>query len=449
MSKTFEYLAENQGRFIDEIKEFCRQPSISAQNVGMKEMSDLVVKYLKRLGVETRILSKDGFIPVIYGELKGLSSKSILIYNHYDVQPPDPLDEWESDPFLPVERDGKIYARGVSDNKGTLLSRLYAIEAMLKTMGKLPYTIKFLIEGEEEIGSPNLKDVLDENAELLKADLCLWENSFKDENDRPVIRLGNKGFCIVELHSKVLSKDYHSRFAPILPNAVWRLVWALASLKDQSEFILIDGFYDDVLEISQAEKAVLEIMDFNEDRIKEKSGASTFLVNASGNQAIQNLYSKPTCNIAGIKGGYTGTGAKTILPAKAFAKVDIRLVPNQDPDDIYTKLVKHLQKHGFDDISVRPVAQYKASKTRLDDPYVKLVCQAGKDVYGEDMVIEPNSPGSGPRFLLDDNKMPIIAIGVGYAGSNNHAPNENIKIIDFFQATKHVIKILEYFSKEC
>ena len=241
-------ITRNEKTYVDELRELLSKPSISAQNVGIQETAEWIVRYMESMGMKAQIHPMGGGHPVVYGELQGESDKSILFYNHYDVQPPEPLELWETEPFSPQIRDGKLFSRGVADNKGCLMARLQAVKAVLDTQGKLPVTVKFLVEGEEEIGSPHLRTFVDGHRELLRSDLCIWENAYGDEDGNPTIRLGNKGMCYVELTIQSMKSDTHSKNATIYPNAAWQMIWALSSLKDKNENILIDGFYDHVVD---------------------------------------------------------------------------------------------------------------------------------------------------------------------------------------------------------
>lgn len=257
MKKSFEYVDRNFDGFISEVQDICKQPSIAARNMGMKETANKIYDKMKSLGIDCRLIPVEGGYPVIFGEIKGETDKTIIFYNHYDVQPPEPLDKWNYPPFGAEIHDGRIYARGVSDNKGALYSRLHAVQTILSSEGKLPINVKFIVEGEEEIGSPHLEKFAQEHKDLLNADACIWENSAKDENDNPKIRMGCKGMLYVELKVNTAKVDFHSKMAPIIPNAAWRLVWALGTLKDKNDKVLIDGFYDSVKPISKDELNVL------------------------------------------------------------------------------------------------------------------------------------------------------------------------------------------------
>ena len=320
----------------------CRQPSVVAQNLGMAEMADLVETLLGEIGFQTQRLYAEGAPPAIYGELHGRSDYTILLYNHYDVQPPEPLELWHSSPFEPTVHNGKLYARGVSDNKAEIASRLIAIRALRAVYGELPITIRWIIEGEEEIGSPHFGAIAKTYSSLLQADGCLWEGSGFDPTDRPHLGLGTKGLLYVQLDIQGTGIDAHSGSAPILPSAAWRLVQALATLRSPEGQVLIPGFYDAVLPPSAAQLSAIIDQTDQDAELREAYKVEHFVDNLSGAELRKREAFTPTCNIAGLASGYTGEGSKTVLPAKAMAKIDFRLVPEQNPDDILEKLQAHL-----------------------------------------------------------------------------------------------------------
>ncbi len=327
---TFEaFLAEQHDRFINDLKSFVAQPSVAATGDGMIEMAALVQQRLEQIGATVQQIPTGG-APIIYAEL-GSGSRTLLIYNHYDVQPPDPIDLWTTPPFEPTVRDGKLFGRGVSDNKGDLSCRLHAIEAWQKTIGPLPLKIKWVIEGEEEIGSQHLPAFAQQYAARLQADGCLWETGGKGEDERMSLVMGLKGIQYLELRTRGAERDLHSGYAAIAPSAVWRLVWALNTLKDQNDEILIEHYYDHVRAPNEAELTMLKAMPFDEAKRKSALGIERFINDEHGLDVLKRLYYGPTVTICGIQSGYTGEGMKTVLPNSAFAKIDCRLVPDLTP----------------------------------------------------------------------------------------------------------------------
>jgi len=444
VEQVYEYIEANWLNAIEDLKRLLSQPSISAQGAGIEEAAALTAGLLQEYGVPPRILPTPGGPPVVYGELQGDSPFTLLLYNHYDVQPPEPLELWSTPPFEPSIVDGKLYARGVSDNKGDIIARLLAIKAFLRARGRLPVSIKFLIEGEEEIGSPHLPAFIRENQALLKSDACLWEGGGLNWGDRPTITLGLKGIINVDLEVRGAVRDVHSSLAPIVPNPAWRLVWVLNSIKDADENILIDGFYDDVRPPTPEEIEAIEAIPSEEEEMRANLGIERFLKGLKGVDLQLHSILEPACTINGIISGYTGEGSKTVLPCYARAKLDFRLVPDQRPDDIIAKLRKHLEKHGFTDMVLSAGEGENPARTPLDSPFASVVNDAAREVYGCEPIIKPSMSGSGPMFSFTDIlAIPVASSGVSNPDSRDHAPDENIRLADFILSAKHVAAILD------
>jgi len=427
-----------------ELGDFCSQPSISAQGVGMAEMEALVTAALERRGFATRRVETARY-PAILAERRGSGDRRILLYNHYDVQPPEPLDQWLSPPFTPTLRDGKLFARGVMDDKGHLVCRLAAIDAVREVYGELPCTVKFLIEGEEEISSPNLEAVVRDNSAELGADLCLWEFGEVDGEGISMQYLGFRGLLYVELSLRALARDCHSGiWGTLLPNAAWRLNWALSSIKSRDERILIPGFYESVVPPSDADLRLMEELPLISREELSAMGAGGFIHPYSSHAEFhRNASLIPSCTICGMGSGYQGEGQKTIVPATATAKLEFRLVPDQAPEEILARLRSHLDAEGFGDIDIRCVGKIHPARTPVDHPYVRMVAESAREVYGRAQRVYPMSGGSGPAHLFRRHLgLPIMTAGVGYLGSNIHAPNENIRLDDFFRGIRHTARIM-------
>jgi acetylornithine deacetylase/succinyl-diaminopimelate desuccinylase-like protein len=443
------YLDKNLDQSLAELSKYVSQPSISAQNVGLKECAQIVKEMLEKRGFKAEIMATEG-APVVFGERKGQSDKTLLIYNHYDVQPPEPLELWESPPFEPQIRAGKMYGRGVSDDKSHLTSRLFAIDAILAETGELPCNIKFIVEGEEETASVHLHDFVTNNLEKLKADACIWEFGGVDHREVPMQYLGLRGICYVELSVESLSTDVHSGLGgSIFPNAAWRLTWALASLKGVDERIRIPGFYDDVIPPSDRDRELMAKLPDIEDEYKKRFGVKEFIKGLKGgvDLKIEEVFT-PTCTICGITSGYQGPGSKTVQPAKASAKVDFRLVPNQKPQDILKKLRTHLDAEGFGDVKIDFLGGEASARTDPDDPFIKLVVNTADDVYDRPMEIVPLVGGSGPSYpFVHDLGLPVATMGLGYPDTRAHAPNENIRLDLYLQHAKHMARVIKEFSK--
>ena len=446
MQNIYDYIDDHWQDALEDLKRLCRQPSISAQGVGMAEVVQLLVRMMREYDIDAQVLPSpgDGY-PLIYGEVAGDSPTTLLFYNHYDVQPPEPLELWGSPPFEPTQYESNLRARGVSDNKGDIVARLLAIRAFQKVRGKPPVSVKFIIEGEEEIGSPNIVAFVENNRQLLKADACIWECGGVNWRNEPVVSLGLKGILYVQLEVRGASQDVHSSMATVVPNPAWRLVWALSSLKDMEENIRIEGFYDDVLPPTQREIDAINAMPMDEEETKQALGLESFVKGVTGFDYKSRHIIEPICNICGLDSGYTGSGSKTVLPCLARAKIDFRLVPNQSPDDILAKLRRHLDSHGFGDVVIAPQTEGEsAARTPLDSPFVSVVSEAAREVYGVEPVIVPSMAGSGPMHSFTDTLgLPTALIGVMYPGSSPHAPNEHIRLADFILGAKHIAAVLE------
>lgn len=435
-------------RSLQELARLCSQPSIAAQDEGMDECAQLVAEMLAERGFQVEILPSGGY-PVVYGERAGRTNRTLLLYNHYDVQPPEPLDLWDSPPFEPEIWHGVMYARGVSDDKGHIICRLAAIDALLESEGDLPCTVKFLIEGEEEIGSPNLPAFIDAEKERLAADACLWEFGGVDHEDRPVLYAGLRGIQYVELRVKTANLDAHSGLGgSIFPNAAWRLTWALASLKAEDERIRLPGFYDRVVPPSDRDLELLAALPDDSQDLLERYGLSDFIKGLDGGLELQReaIFS-PTCTICGLSAGYRGPGAKTVLPAEASAKVDFRLIPDQRPEEVLEQLRAHLDAHGFSDIEIVPMSGEPPGRSDPDDPFLQMVAEAARDVYGQPQIIHPMSGGSGPIHpFIETLGLPVATAGVSYPGARVHAPNENIRVQDFVNGVRHTARLMQKFA---
>ena len=443
------FLETNLDRSIAELSRLVAQPSVGAQNLGMKECAALVGGMLRARGFDVRIMDTQG-APVVYGERKGRSDKTLLIYNHYDVQPPEPLELWETPPFEPSLRNGKLYGRGVSDDKGHIVSRLHAMDAILESDGELPCTIKFVIEGEEETASVNLYKFVVDNRELLKADACMWEFGGVDHTDTPVQYLGLRGICYVELSIDLLSTDVHSGLGgSIFPNAAWRLIWALNTLKGPDERILIPGFYDNIKKPTARDVELLSALDDPTEDYKSRYGVPYFIKGLTGGVElkVEEIFS-PTCTICGLTSGYQGPGSKTVLPARASAKVDFRLIPDQDPADILKKLRAHLDAQGFTDVQVTDLGGDAPARTDPDDPFIQLVAKLAEEVYEMPMKLIPMSGGSGPNHpFVHVLGLPVATAGLGYPDTKAHAPNENIRVDLYLKHARHMARVIAEFAK--
>ena len=445
MSAYDEYIVSQHDRFIADLQSFLRQPSVAATNDGIQPMADLVQARLEQIGATVRQIPTGG-APVVYAEL-GSGRRTLLIYNHYDVQPAEPLDLWTQPPFEPDVRDGKLYARGVSDDKGDLLCRIQAIETWQKTIGPLPLKIKWVIEGEEETGSPHLAEFARTHATMLNADGCLWEGGGKDEADRFTLSMGLKGIQYLELRVRGAARDLHSGYAAIVPSPVWRLVWALQTLKDENDNILIEHYFDQVRAPSEAEREMLKAMPFDETKLKTAFGIERFIGDEHGLDALVRLLYGPTLTICGIQAGYTGEGMKTVLPNYAFAKMDCRLVPDLTPELCVSLLRAHLDRRGFTDVEIVPLSSEYPALSPIDSEVVRAAQAAARDIYGADPVLQPLVAGSGPMHPLSTGLgIPAVLAGIGYSDTRAHAPDENIRLADYFEGIRFIGRFIEHFA---
>jgi len=431
------YIDAHKERFLDELGALVRQPSVAAQGLGIAETAALVRARLERLGAEVRMLEADGGAPLVYATL-GAGPRTLLIYDHYDVQPAEPLELWHSPAFEPTLRDGKLYGRGVADNKGNLMLRIQALEAWLATRGELPLRIVFAVEGEEEVSSRTLPAVCTEYADLLRADGCLWETGGRNIDERPVVTAGAKGIQYVELVARGASADLHSQYGAVVPNPAWRLTWALATLKTPDGRVQIPGFYDRIRPPSAADMAALASIPDNDAALLSDFGIPEFLDGARGIERLKRHLFDPTCTICGLVSGYTGSGSKTVLPSEARAKIDFRLVPDMEPEDILARLRAHLDANGFADIAITNLGGEHPARSDLGSPVVRAAVESARQTYGLEPIIYPTMAGTGPMYPLCQalGTRVTSGAGAGYHGTQVHAPNENIRLDDYWLAMR-------------
>lgn len=448
MEKALKYAKENREKYISDLIEILSYPSISAKGIGIKECAKALSEMLEEVGFKVELFtSKDGY-PIIFGELITGAEKTIIFYNHYDVQPVEPLEEWENDPFRPIIKDEKIIARGVSDNKGNIISRLKAIESYLKAYGDLPVNIKWVIEGEEEIGSIHLSEFIKEYKERLKGEGIIWESGGRDSKGYPKLSFGCKGIIYIEIISKKGEKDLHSAYASISENPVWYLISVLNTLKDiENDKVLIPGFYDDVLEPTPEEWELLEKYPLEEDELKKNLGINKFIHNLSGKELYKKFLYSPTCNICGIYSGYIGEGSKTVLPRYARVKIDFRLVPNQKAEVLFEKIKNYLKEKGFEDLEIVAYGLEDPVQTPINNSLREVVEKSAEKIFGKEPKLSPRMAGTGPMALFyNELRIPIVeGVGCGHPGSQVHAPNENCFLEDYFRTIYWIIGIIDEY----
>ncbi len=443
----FQVIDEKREIYIRELQALCRQPSISVSGEGMAQTADMVEQIVRKTEARTEQIVTDAY-PVILGELSGVDSRCINLYNHYDVQPPDPVEAWTSDPFGAEIRDGVLYARGAADDKGELLSRVFAVDAWRQVHGRPPVGVRFVFEGNEEAGFESTVAFAKQHADRLTADGCIWEYGDKDAEGRPQIYLGLKGICVVQLHAHGPARDTHSMWGPVVPNPIWRLIWALASIKNENERIVLPGFYDRVREPTQAELDCLERLPFDMPAEKNRHGIDRFLNSSTNIDVLRRLNFEPALTVHGISGGGSGSQATISIPSSVTAKMDFRLVPDQRVADVVPQLRAHLDEKGFSDVEVESLGGPDAARTPLDDPLVGAAVRAARRVYGMEPAVHPTAAGGGPMHLLCQGLgIPSVSFGIAHAGTNFHGPDENIRLDDFILGIKHVAATLYEYAR--
>ena len=422
-----------------------------AEENEIPETAEFLRTQFTKLGATTsRILHTDRTNPAVYAVFPAQTADAptILFYNHYDVQPAEPLALWQSDPFQLKMTDTHLYARGINDDKGELAARLAALQR-LQAQGSLPCTIKFLVEGAEEQGSPNLDYLLAQYADLLAADFCLWESGGRNEQGKFQISLGVKGGIAFQLSVKTADFDLHSSLGAITENPAWRLVQALATLKNAKDEITIPHFLDVVKPLTATQKLLIQDAAFDYAAFAKNYGITRpATVPAEDIKAA--LYNRPSMTINGLSSGYEGPGiGKTILPHTALAKLDLRLVPDQTPAETVRLVKEALTAGGYDDVMVSDFLGEPPFRTDPDDPRVQTALQLARATYGDDEVqVELNSPGSGPmKYFYDINHAPIISCGIGNAHSAAHGPNENVVIADYLSFIDYLTQLVPQLAK--
>jgi acetylornithine deacetylase/succinyl-diaminopimelate desuccinylase-like protein len=433
--------------YMPEVTDYVRIPSISAENKGIAETAAWLEDAFRALDAKTVTQWHDqGGNPVVFAEFAGKSDKTVLFYNHYDVQPPTPLEEWQTEPFEPTRVGDKMVARGISDDKGELMSRLTALRYM-HDHGGYPVNMKFLVEGEEEIGSIHVGDYVHAHAAELACDVCVWEGGGKNEAEHFTVGLGVKGIVSFDIDVQTAETDMHSSMAAYVDNAAWRLVEAVSTLRDPAtKQVRVDGFYDGIHELDAQTQAAVDAMDFDAAKIKAAHGVRRPFITDDPRTAVVN---QPTITINGLTSGYEGEGIKTVIPKYAKAKLDCRLVPGQDPHDIYNKIRKQLDVNGFPDVKMHFNLSEDAYRSDMNNPFVQRAKSVADAVYGAaNTRYVPNSAGSGPepQFATELN-VPIISVGIGWSGSGAHAPNESIRVPDYREGTYYMIQLINEFAK--
>ena len=454
MKEVIDYIDNNRGRYVDELKEFLRIPSIStlAENKSdMQTAAKFVADKLGNAGLnKIEIFQTEGH-PLVYGEWLGAPGKpTVLIYGHYDVQPVDPIELWSSQPFEPTIVGDNIFARGATDDKGQMYMHVKSVEAYFKTHGSLPLNVKFLIEGEEEIGSSNLSLFLKNNTELLKCDSVLISDTALFAPGVPTITYGLRGLCFMEIEVTGPSRDLHSgTFGGGVPNPINVLTKMISQLINKEGKIKIDGFYDDVLKLSKKERENFKALKFS-DKEWGKAIGLKHVTGEKGYTTLERIWARPTLDCNGIWGGFTGKGAKTVIPSKASAKISMRLVPHQDPKKIEKLFTKYIKKIAPKEVSVKVTALHGGSPviTLLDDKATIAGAKAMQLAFGKKTVFMREG-GSIPIVVefADILKASPVLMGLGLNTENLHSPNEHFNLKHFQLGIKSSAYFLDEFSK--
>lgn len=442
------YIDDRFDEFIEDLIAYCRVATVSAHKAQFQEGADATRHVLEKYGVGAKELPVPEGPPFVVGEPPAGEGPRLLLYNHYDVQPVDPLDEWETDPFDPVVKDGRLYARGVADTKGNLAAQAFAQAAIRDVTGTLPARLRFMVEGEEELGSPHFPPFWQAHQDLFQGDGATIEGAAHAADGTPTIQLGSKGILYVELRVRTAAIDQHSSLASALPNPAWRLIAALNTLRDAEGHIHIPGFYDDVHQPTAEEIDYLGRNGFDPLSYQETYGAVEVLGGATPLERLKQLVYGNTCNIDGFYSGYIGEGGKTINPAYAKVKLDFRLLPGQRPGAILQALKDHLVAGGFGDIGVEDLGSFEPAATPLASGIGQSLLAAFRKVYGKDPNILPWSVGSSSTWYYTSVGTPSAAgPGVGYQGSQIHAPNEHVRLEDARRAVKATAALMMAFGE--
>lgn len=440
------YIDEHSQTFLARLIDYLRRPSISAYGEGIVEVAEYIAGVMRQMGLAVRIMPTSGW-PMVLGEYKTrLDAPTVLLYGHYDVQPPDPLEEWISPPFEPTIRNGRLYARGVGDNKGQHFAQLMALEALLACRGELPCNVKVLLEGEEEVGSPHMPMFIQAHHDELRADLVIVSDGPVHENGQSTISFGVRGVLDIELRAHGANRVLHSgHWGGIVSNPLWTLVHLLSTMKNERGGITVDGFYANVQPLSELERQALAKLPIDVEEVKQALGLQR-LDEPQERDYFERLAVWPTLTINGIHGGYGGPGSKTVLPHEAIAKCDIRLVEAQTVDEILAKVKAHVQHHA-PEVSITSYGGMDPSKTPLNSPFTEPLRQAIVAAQGAEPLLVPAKGASLPNYVFTKT-LGIPAFGVPYANADesNHAPNENLEVVRFFRGIKTGAAMLSYLG---
>ncbi|RLT33151.1 MAG: M20/M25/M40 family metallo-hydrolase [Chloroflexi bacterium] len=448
LSSVFDHIDSQRDGFIERLLAYVARPSISAHGIGIAETADFLLEFLTGLGMEAQLLPSQGW-PFVYGRrMDQPGAPTVLFYGHYDVQPPDPLEAWVSPPFEPEIRNGRIYGRGVGDNKGQHLAQLLAIESWLAVTDRLPCNVIVLLEGEEELGSPHIADCVAAHRELLAdVDLVITADGPVLENGQPCIEYGPRGIASFELRVRHADRDFHSgNWGNVAPNPIWTLVHLLASMKDSQGHITIDGFYNNIAPPTELTRQVLDRLPVDVAGLMAKTGM-TRLDAPQDRPFYDRLSLWPTFTVNGFHSGYGGPGSKTVLPCEAFVKCDMRLISAQGVDEILDKVEAHVARHA-PEVTVVRQGGMEPSSTPLDSPFTEPLRQAILAAWGVEPLLVPPMGGSLPDYVWT-KILGVPSFIVPYANHDeaNHAPNENLEVVRFINGIRTGAALLAFLAK--
>jgi acetylornithine deacetylase/succinyl-diaminopimelate desuccinylase-like protein len=444
------YVDRHARTFTERLQALCRMPSVAARGTGIRSIAEAVEQMMQRVGIGTRAFKMGTGYPILYGEC-GSGPQTFLVYGHYDVQPVGHLTDWSVGPFAATINEGKLYARGAANSKGDLIARLAAVEAYQKSFGKLPVSLRFIVEGEDGLGSPSLYRFTTQQSDLLAADGCIWDEGYRDSRGRPVISLGFKGITFLELRAHGARSDLHSKWGAIVPNPAWRLVQALATITSPKGVITIDGFSSQVAPICDADAKALKAIELDEAGLKREFRIAGWVRSMKGYELVKEHIFGATCTICGIQTGHTDAGAKTVLPSMAMARLDFRLVPDLTPTLVVNLLRKHLDARGFRDIEIIELGSAPLAKASAGSVVARALIEPAEEIYGMPPLVYPMDPSSGPVGAVcgaSTPPMPVASFGISHAGSNPHGPDENIRLDDFLLSSKFMGRVIHRLGEE-
>ena len=447
LEAVLDHIEANRQSHLERLMDYVRHPSISAHNIGITEVADILVQHLKTLGMQAEAVPTSGH-PMVLGEWRSAPGKpTVLLYGHYDVQPPEPLDIWDSPPFEPTIRDGRIYARGIGDNKGQHFAQLLALEAHLTVNGTLPCNVIVLLEGEEEVGSPHIAEFVAAHADRLDADLVVTADGPLHPSGTPIVTLGVRGMVSFELRVRTGRTDAHSgNHGGIMPNALWTLVHLLGTMKDADGNITIHGLHDPIVLPTAAEQAAMDALPVDVPGYLAKMGLSR--LDAPAERGFhERLMFHPTLTINGLHGGYGGPGTKTVLPCEATAKCDIRLVEAMTPDQAFDCVRVHLEKHA-PEVEVIRMGGMLPSRTPMENRFTQVIVDAVRTARGVEPFLYPSVGGSLPDYVFTKTLgLPAFVTPYANADEANHAPNENLEIELFHSGIRTGAALLDHLGQ--